>query len=404
MIDTQNIRSQFPILSQNINGKPLIYLDNAATTQKPQCVINTINDLHMQCNANIHRGIHSMAEQCTIRYEESRKKVQQYINAKHPQEIIFTAGTTASINLVAFSFGERFIHQGDEVIISELEHHSNIVAWQMLCERKKAKLKAIPVLKSGDLDLKEFKNLLSFKTKLVAIAHVSNVLGTINDVENITKIAHSVGAYVLIDGAQAVPHGGLDIQKINCDFYAFSAHKMYAPTGIGVLYAKEKLLHEMPPYQGGGDMVKTVTLSKTTYADLPYKFEAGTANYIGAIGLGTAIDFINTLANNQLKEKEKELLQYATKQLKNIEKLEIYGTSHQKSPIISFNLEGIHHLDVGQILDKMGIAVRTGTLCAEPIMQRFETPGMVRASFAFYNTLQEIDILKMALEKIKTMF
>ncbi|MGL5959926.1 MAG: aminotransferase class V-fold PLP-dependent enzyme [Bacteroidales bacterium] len=404
MIILENIRTHFPILSQIINGKPLIYLDNAATMQKPQCVIDTINELYTQCNANIHRGVHTMAEQCTLRYEESRKKIQAYINAEHLHEVIFTAGTTASINLVAFSFGERYIQDGDEIIISELEHHSNIVAWQMLCERKGAILKIIPFLINGELDLEQFTKLLSDKTKLVAVAHVSNVLGTVNDVERISQMAHSAGAYVLIDGAQAVPHGSLDVQKIGCDFYAFSGHKMYAPTGVGVLYAKESLLHEMPPYQGGGDMVKMVNFSKTTYADLPYKFEAGTANYIGAIGLGTAIDFIESLVHNELRDKENELLRYANEQLSSIKGLRIYGTAASKSPIVSFNLDGIHHLDVGQILDKMGIAVRTGTLCAEPIMQRFKTTGMVRASFAFYNTLQEIDALKMGLEKVRSMF
>jgi len=398
-----DFRKNFPILTRTVNGKPLVYLDNAATAQKPQVVIDTINELHATLNGNIHRGSHYMAEQCTVRYEAARESIRSFINAEKLHEIIFTAGTTAGINLVAFSFGEKFVKAGDEVLVTEMEHHSNIVSWQLLCERKGATLRVLPFADNGELRMDLLQSLLTERTKIVAVAQISNALGTVNPIEEIVKAAHAKNIPVLVDGAQGAQHGGIDVQKTDCDFYVFSGHKIYGPTGIGVLYAKEKWLEEMPPYQGGGDMVKTVSFAKTTYADLPYKFEAGTANYIGAIGLGAAIEFVNTLNIKELEETEQALLQRATQELQSIEGLKIYGNAAHKSSLISFSINGIHHFDVAQILDKLGIAVRSGTFCAEPAMRHYGLTGMVRASFAFYNTMSEVNMLVEGLKKVKMM-
>ena len=404
MINTTNIRKDFPILQQTIHGNPLIYLDNAATTQKPESVIRIIEELYRTCNANIHRGVHFMSEQCTQKYEEAREKVRKFINAEKTSEIVFTSGTTGSINLVAHSFGERFISAGDEVIISEMEHHSNIVPWQLLCERKGAKIKIIPFDAQGVLQIDLLDSLITERTKIIAVTHISNVLGTINPVKRIIAKAHSHNIPVLIDGAQAAPHEHIDVRDLDCDFYVFSGHKMYAPTGIGVLYGKEKLFEQMSPYQGGGDMISTVTLEKTTYADLPLKFEAGTQNFIDAIALGAAIDYINNIGKQNIIEYERRLLNYATTKLLKIENLKIYGEANEKTSLVSFLINDIHHLDTGMILDKSGIAVRTGTLCTEPLLAHFVKTGFVRASFAFYNTFDEIDILCEKLQKILLMF
>ena len=398
-----DVRQYFPLLSQAVNGKPLAYLDNAATAQKPQAVIDAVNELHASLNGNIHRGIHYMAEQCTARYEAARERIRAYINAAKAHEIIFTAGATAGVNLVAFAFGERYVRTGDEVVVTEMEHHSNIVPWQLLCERKGATLRVLPFDHSGELRVDMLPALLTPKTRILAVAQVSNVLGVVNPLQEIIRIAHAAGVPVLVDGAQGVQHGRTDVQQLGCDFYAFSGHKIYAPTGIGVLYAKENLLAEMPPYQGGGDMIKTVTFAKTTYADLPYKFEAGTANYVGAIGLGAAIAFLETLDAAALQAHEQRLLRYATERLQRIGGITIYGSAPQKRSIVSFTLSGVHHLDVAQILDKLGVAVRSGTLCAEPVMHHYGLTGMARASFAFYNTLSEVDALAEGLEKVKLM-
>jgi cysteine desulfurase / selenocysteine lyase len=378
-------------------------MDNGATTQKPQCVIDTINQLHSEQNASIHRGVHFLSEQMTERYENARKIVQEFINAEYSQEIIFTSGTTGSINAVAFSFGEAYIRSGDEIIVSEMEHHSNIVPWQMMCDRKKAVLKVIPITDNGELRLDEYKKLLNNKTKLVAVNQVSNSLGTINPVKEIIGLAHQAGAKVLLDGAQGIQHGMVDVQAMDCDFYAFSGHKLYGPTGIGVLYGKEKLLFGMPPYQGGGDMVQCVSFEKTTYNTLPFKFEAGTSNYIGAIGLAAAIDYVKSIGLENIEAYEKELLTYVTEKLSQIDGLRIYGNAANKISIISFLVGNIHPYDMGMILDKMGIAVRTGTHCTMPLMDRYEIEGTVRASMVFYNTLEEIDQLYEGIVKAKAM-
>ena len=404
MIDTTNIRKDFPILDRTIHEKPLIYFDNAATTQKPECVINAVSELYRTCNANIHRGVHFMSEQCTEKYEQSREKIRQFINAEKTSEIIFTSGTTNSINLVANSFGEQFVSAGDEIIVSEMEHHSNIVPWQMLAQRKNATLKVIPFDDKGVLRVDLLDSLMSERTKIITVTHASNVLGTINPVKEIIAKAHSRNIPVLVDGAQAVPHGNVDVRDLDCDFYAFSGHKIYAPTGIGILYGKEKFLEQMPPYQGGGDMIETVTFEKTTYAKLPLKFEAGTLNFIDAIAFGVAIDYINKLGKQNIVEYEKKLLDYATQKFSEIEELKIYGEADNKVALISFLLQDIHHLDTGMILDKKGIAVRTGTLCTEPLLSHFGKTGFVRASFSFYNTFDEIDALCDVLKKIVSMF
>ncbi len=402
MIDIQKIRSEFPILTQKVNSKPLVYFDNAATSQKPQIVIDSIVNYYTTFNANIHRGVHSLSQKATNAFEEARVKLQKHFNAKKNYEIILTAGTTHSINIVATGF-TSLLKKGDEIIVSALEHHSNIVPWQMLCERTGAVLKVIPMNEEGELQLDKYAELLSKKTKLVFVNHVSNALGTINPIKKIIDMAHAIGAAVLIDGAQSSAHIKTDVQALNVDFYVASAHKMCGPTGVGILYGKEEWLNKLPPYQGGGEMIKQVTFEKTTYADLPYKFEAGTPNIAGVIAFGTAIDYMNDLGFDNIVTYEDELLQYATKKLLQIERLKIYGTSKNKTAVISFNIEGIHPYDIGVIIDKLGIAVRTGHHCAQPIMDFYKIPGTVRASFAFYNTFEEIDLLIEALIKAKTM-
>lgn len=401
--DVQKIRQDFPILSRKVYGKPLVYFDNGATTQKPNVVRETINRLYLEQNASIHRGVHYLSEQTSELYENSRIKVQEFINAGFSQEVIFTSGATGSINAVAFSFGEAFIRPGDEIIISGMEHHSNIVPWQMMCERKGAKLKVIPFTEDAELMLDEYKKLLTNKTRLVAVTQVSNSLGTVNPIKEIIEMAHDANARVLIDGAQAIQHGNIDVQALDCDFYAFSGHKIYGPTGIGVLYGKEKLLYDMPPYQGGGDMVECVTFEKTSYNNLPFKFEAGTSNYIGAIGLGSALDYVKGVGLDNIATYERQLLDYATEKLRQIDGLRIYGNAKNKISIISFLVGDIHPYDMGMVLDKMGIAVRTGTHCTQPVMDRFEIEGTVRASMVFYNTFEEIDRLYEAVLKAKQM-
>ena len=402
MIDIQKIRADFPILNQQVNGKPLVYFDNGATAQKPQVVIEAIANYYSEINANIHRGVHTLSQLATDAYEASRNTIQKHINAKYNHEIIFTSGTTFGINLVANGFAS-LLSKDDEVMVSNLEHHSNIVPWQFLCERTGAKLVVIPMNEKGELVMTEFDRLLSDKTKIVAVNHISNALGTINPVEEIIEKAHEVGAAVLIDGAQATPHLKPDVQALDCDFYVFSGHKVCGPTGVGILYGKEEWLHKLPPYQGGGEMIAEVTFEKTTYADLPHKFEAGTPNIAGGIVLGTAIDYLNGIGFDNITAYEQELLNYATQKLLQIQGLRIYGTSENKASVISFNLEGIHPYDIGTIIDKLGIAVRTGHHCTQPIMQYFNIPGTIRASFAFYNTKEEIDIFVEAVKKAQLM-
>jgi cysteine desulfurase/selenocysteine lyase len=402
MLDIQKIRAEFPILSQKVNGKPLVYFDNGATSQKPQIVIDAEVKYYQEINANIHRGVHTLSQLATDAYEVSRGKVQQHINAKFAHEVLFTSGTTHGINLVTNGFAS-LLKPGDEVIVSSLEHHSNIVPWQMLCEKTGATLKVIPMNEEGELIMETFDTLLSEKTKVVTVNHISNALGIINPVKYIIDKAHAVGAAVLIDGAQAVPHLKPDVQELDCDFYAFSGHKMCGPTGTGILYGKEEWLNKLPPYQGGGEMIKEVTFEKTTYADLPHKFEAGTPNIAGGIVLGTAIDYLNNIGFENIQKYEHELLDYATKRLLEIEGLRIYGTGKNKASVVSFNIDGIHPYDVGSIIDKLGIAVRTGHHCAQPIMNFFCIPGTIRASFSFYNTKDEIDAMVEAVKKAKTM-
>ncbi len=402
MLDIQKIRADFPILSQTVNGKPLVYFDNGATSQKPQIVIDAEVKYYQEINANIHRGVHTLSQLATDAYEISRGKVKEHINAKHAHEVLFTSGTTHGINLVTNGFAS-ILKPGDEVIVSSLEHHSNIVPWQMLCEKTGATLKVIPINQNGELILEDFDALLSEKTKVVTVNHISNALGIINPIKYIIDKAHAVGAAVLIDGAQAVPHLKPDVQELDCDFYAFSGHKMCGPTGTGILYGKEEWLNKLPPYQGGGEMIKEVTFEKTTYADLPHKFEAGTPNIAGGIVLGTAIDYLNSVGFENIHEYETELLDYATKRLSEIEGLRIYGTGKNKASVISFNIDGIHPYDIGSIIDKLGIAVRTGHHCAQPIMNFFCIPGTIRASFSFYNTKEEIDQMVDAVKKAQIM-
>lgn len=404
MLDVQKIRRDFPILSQTVNKKQLVYFDNGATTQKPRNVSDKISDYYLRQNSSIHRGVHYLSSQATINYEKARESVRQFINAKKTEEVIFTSGTTASINLLAFSFGEKYISAGDEIVVSEMEHHANIVPWQMLCERKNAILKVIPFDDNGDLQLNDFEDILSEKTKLVSIIHVSNVLGTINPVKKMIQIAHNLNIPVFLDAAQSIQHIPVDVLDLDCDFLAFSGHKIYGPTGIGVLYGKEKWLEDLPPYQGGGDMVNTVSFEQTTYNKIPFKFEAGTTNYIGAIALAEALNYIREIGILNISEYEHELVEYGTKELNKIEGLKIYGNSYAKSSVFSFLIDGIHPLDSGMILDKLGIAVRTGTHCAQPIMQHYNVDGMVRASLSFYNTKEEIDYLCQSLKQVKKMF
>ena len=396
------IRANFPILSKQVNGKPLVYFDNGATSQKPQVVIDAISKYYQEINANIHRGVHTLSQLATDAYEASRGKIQNHINAKFAHEVLFTSGTTHGINLVANGFAS-LLKSGDEVLVSALEHHSNIVPWQMLCEKTGAILRVIPMDENGELILSEFDNLLSNKTKIVTVNHISNALGTVNPIKYMIDKSHEFGAAILIDGAQAVPHLKPDVQELDCDFYVFSGHKICGPTGIGILYGKEAWLNKLPPYQGGGEMIKEVTFEKTTYAELPHKFEAGTPNIAGGIVLGTAVDYMNEIGFENIQIQEKELLEYGTKRLLEIEGLKIYGTSKDKTSVISFNIEGIHPYDIGTIIDKLGIAVRTGHHCAQPIMNFFNIPGTIRSSFAFYNTKEEIDIFVEALKRAKLM-
>jgi cysteine desulfurase / selenocysteine lyase len=404
VFDVQEIRKDFPILNQTIHGKPLVYFDNAATTQKPQSVIQAISDYYQEFNANIHRGIHTLAEKATAEYEGTREMVRKFINAASTDEIIFTRGTTESINLVAATFGRQQVKAGDEVIITTMEHHSNIVPWQMLCEEKDATLKVIPINDQGEIILEEYEKLLSERTRLVAAVYVSNSLGTINPVKEIIDRAHAFGARVLIDGAQASAHLEINVQELNCDFYAFSSHKLYGPTGIGVLYGKRELLEAMPPYQGGGEMIKEVSFEKTTYNELPYKFEAGTPNIADTVAFKKALEYVTEISKPVAAEYEHELLTYATESLQEINGLRIIGTAREKISIVSFVVEGVHHQDIGIILDTQGIAVRTGHHCTQPLMQRFNIPGTTRASFAIYNTKEEIDKLVKGLHRVVKMF
>ena len=400
--DINKIRSDFPILKKKINGKQLIYFDNAATSQTPSCVIDSISDYYKNYNSNIHRGVHSLSEQATESYEDSREKIRAHFNAKYKEEIIFTSGTTHSINIVSNGF-VKLIGKGDEIIVSGLEHHSNIVPWQMMCEKNNAKLNVIPINDDGELDLDEFKKIVSKKTKIVFLNHVSNALGIINPIEEIIKLSHENGAYVLIDGAQSAAHFKIDLQYLDVDFFTASAHKLCGPTGIGFLYGKKELLNKIEPLMGGGEMISDVTFEKTSYADLPHKFEAGTPNISGVIAFGVAIDYLNKIGFNNIEKYELELLDYATTKLKKIDGLKIYGDVKNKTSVISFNIIGIHSYDIGSILDKYGVAVRTGQHCAQPIMDYFNIPGTVRVSLSFLNTFDEIDILCEALLKAKSM-
>lgn len=402
MLDINAIRADFPILNQQVNGKPLVYFDNAATAQKPKVVVDAIAEYYDTINANIHRGVHTLSQKATDAYEESRKKIQLHLNAAELKEIIFTSGTTFGINLVANGFG-AILKPGDEILISALEHHSNIVPWQFACERSGATLKVIPMNEKGELIMEEFDKLVNANTKVIAVNHISNALGTINPIEYIIAQGHKVGAAVLIDGAQSTPHIKPDVQKLDCDFYVFSGHKVCGPTGVGILYGKEEWLNKLPPYQGGGEMIQTVTFEKTTYACLPHKFEAGTPNIAGGIALGYALDYLNAIGFDNIAAYEHMLLEYGTKRLLEIEGLKIYGTAKEKTSVISFNIEGIHPYDIGVIVDKLGVAVRTGHHCTQPIMDYFKIPGTIRASFSFYNTKEEIDTLVEAVKKAQMM-
>jgi cysteine desulfurase / selenocysteine lyase len=403
MLDIQQIRTDFPILNEVINGRQLVYFDNAATTQKPQSVIDSLTGYYEHTNANIHRGIHHLAEKATTEFELTRQRTQHYINAQHVEEIIFTYGTTDGINLVAQTYGRKFLKAGDEIIISTLEHHSNIVPWQMLCEEKGCILRVIPINDAGELLMDEYEKMLSERTKLVSVVHVSNSLGTINPIADIIAKAHSVGAKVLIDGAQAASHIDIDMQELDADFYVFSLHKLYGPTGMGVLYGKRDILNAMPPYRGGGEMIKEVTFAKTTYNDLPYKFEAGTPNIGDIVAAKTALDYIEMHGKRNIAAHEHALLTYATEAVQQINGLRIVGTAKEKIGVLSFVMDGIHHEDIGVILDQQGIAVRTGHHCTQPLMQRLGIAGTSRASFAVYNTTEEIDIFVKGLERVKKM-
>ena len=402
--DVEKVRKDFPILHQMINGKPLIYLDNAATSQKPKNVIDAVETYYREYNSNIHRGVHTLSENATETYESSRLKIKNFINANSTKEIVFVRGATEAINLVAQSLGRDSLNENDEIIITELEHHSNIVPWQLLSQQTGAKLKFIPINNKGELIEEEYKKLLNKKTRIVAVGHISNALGTINPIETIITMAHEYDAKVLIDGAQAAPHTLIDVKKLDCDFYVFSGHKLFGPTGVGVLYGKKDLLEKMPPYQGGGDMIKMVSMKETQYNDLPYKFEAGTPNIAGVIGLGAAIDYVNEIGLENISTYENELLDYANQQASEITGLKFIGTARQKASILSFTLDGIHPHDVGTILNSEGIAIRTGHHCAMPVMEYFKIPATSRASFTFYNTHEEIDALIKAIEKCKKVF
>lgn len=402
-IDVQKIREDFPILQTTVNGKPLIYFDNAASSQKPWKVIKAIEHYYTHLNSNVHRGVHTLSQKATDAFEESRKKIATFINAAHDYEVIYTRGTTESINLVAHCYGKQFVHEGDEIIISSLEHHSNIVPWQMLCEERKATLKVIPINEKGELLMEAFRDMLNEKVKLVSVNYISNSLGTINPVKEIIEAAHELDIPVMLDAAQAVHHIPIDVQELDVDFLAFSGHKMYGPTGIGILYGKEKWLNAIPPYQGGGEMIKTVSFEKTTYNELPFKFEAGTPNIEASICLGAAVDYINEIGLEHIQQYEHELVQYATEKLSAIEGIRFIGTADNKASVVSFIIDNIHPYDVGVILDKLGIAVRTGHHCTQPLMDIFCIPGTVRASFSFYNTKEEIDALVTAVKRAATM-
>lgn len=404
MFDVHKIREDFPILQEKIYGKPLVYLDNGATSQRPESVIEKMNEYYLRYNSNVHRGVHYLSNKCTDANEEARRTVQDFLHAASEKEIVFTRGTTESINLIAYTFGETFIQQGDEILITEMEHHADIVPWQMLCERKGAVLKVVPFDEKGELVWADFERLLTKKVRLVGVAYVSNVLGTVNPVREIIRRAHEVGARVLIDGAQAVQHIPVDVQELDCDFFVFSGHKIYGPTGIGVLYGKEKLLEQMPPWQGGGEMIREVRFEKTTYNELPFKFEAGTPDFIGIIGLGEALKYIQSVGLENIAPYEHHLLQYMLERMKQIPGMRLFGEAAHRSSVVSFAVGSIHHADVGTLLDKMGIAVRTGQLCAEPVMQHYGVTGMVRASLAMYNTEEEIDIFCEGIRKVGKMF
>ncbi len=404
ILDVEKLRSEFPILQQQVNGKPLVYLDNAATTQKPVPVIETLDEYYREYNSNIHRGVHTLSQKATNAYEKSRKTVQEFINASSSKEVIFVRGATEGINLVAQTWGRSNLKAGDEIIISEMEHHSNIVPWQILCEQTGAVLKVIPINNEGELILSEYEKLLGNKTRIVSIVHISNALGTINPVKRIIELAHAHNAVVLVDGAQATAHTPVNVQELDCDFYVFSGHKLFGPTGIGVLYGKQTLLESMPPYQGGGDMIKMVTLKKTLYNDLPYKFEAGTPHIAGVIGLGAAIEYVNAIGLDRIAEYETGLIRYATDAIQNIKDIRLVGTARDKTSILAFTLGHIHAHDIGTILDHEGIAIRAGHHCAMPVMERYGIAATARASFAFYNTRSEVDRLITAIEKCREVF
>ncbi len=403
-LDVTAIREDFPILAQRVHGKPLIYLDNAATSQKPKCVIEALTHFYRMDNANIHRGVHQLSERATRSYEAARGKVQQFLNAANVREIIFVRGATEGINLVAQTYGRTHVKAGDEIVISALEHHSNIVPWQMLCEEKGAVLRVIPINDRGEVEFDQFEKLLNRRTRLVAVSHVSNALGTVNPVREIVSAAHAWNVPVLIDGAQAVPHMQVDVRNLGADFYVFSGHKVFGPTGIGVLYGREQLLEDMPPYQGGGDMIRSVTFEKTTYNDLPYKFEAGTPDIAGAIGLGAALDYLDQIGMDAIAAHEHDLLEYGTRALESISGLRLIGTAREKAGVLSFVIDGVHPHDAGTILDREGVAVRTGHHCAQPVMERFGVAATTRASLAFYNTREDIDALVAGIQKVKEVF
>lgn len=403
-IKIEQIRADFPILKETVYGKPLVYLDNAATTHKPQQVIDAVSEVYLKYNSNIHRGVHHLSNVCTQAHEEARIKVQQFINAEHAHEVIFTRGTTESINLLASSFANTFLKAGDEILVSQLEHHSNIVPWQLLGKRKGVVLKYIPISQAGELILDNLDKLITSKTKLVAIAHISNALGTVNPIKTIIDKAHSQDIPVMVDGAQAVQHVKVDVQELDCDFYVFSGHKLYAPTGIGILYGKEEWLNQLEPYHGGGEMIKTVSFEGTTFNELPFKFEAGTPDFSGSVGLGAAIDYVNSIGIDVIAQYEHELLTYATQRLSAIPNIRFFGTAAEKASVISFLIGEVHPFDIGTMLDKMGIAVRTGHHCAQPLMQFYQIPGTIRASFAVYNTKEEINKLAEATERVAQLF
>ena len=404
MYDVNRVREDFPILARQIYGRPVVYLDNGATTQKPRQVVEAMVDEYYNVNANVHRGVHFLSQQATDLHEASRETVRRFINARSTSEIIFTRGTTESINLLAFSFGEAMIKEGDEVVVSAMEHHSNIVPWQMMCERKGAQLRAIPMTDEGELQLDALPELLSERTRILCCTQVSNVLGTVNPVKEVVRMAHEQGIPVLVDGAQSVPHMPVDVQDLDCDFFAFSGHKVYGPTGVGVLYGKEQWLDQLPPYQGGGEMIKNVTFEKTTYNELPYKFEAGTPDYVATHALAKALDYVSGLGMREIEAHEQELTRYALERLQGIEGMHIFGAARQRDAVISFQVGDIHHLDMGTLLDRLGIAVRTGHHCAEPLMRRLGIEGTVRASFGLYNTKAEVDALVESIERVRRMF